>query len=506
MSLRYRDKNGVETVVSGLTPGGNIEYGAVATRKGTVSVTGPGSFNTTNDIVITFDEPMPDANYIVDIASSGADLEFTILLKTANGFRLRTGLSSNAGAGVTATVTWYAAKLYDVADAEQLYSQLQDISAMVPANASNVNQFSTKSDLQAVNRSLDMRLDDIEDVVPTTATIANKLATAADVAEAMANAGLKVTDTIPANPSDGDVLLYIGTETGFTKGGIYQYTANPGAWVLISTAEVDLSAYSTSFVGTTAQWNALSSTDKNKYVLVNLTDDQEALGMSVVDAVTDGDMRPVTSNAVYDEAAKKIDKIKALNNNNNLNDIVTSGYYTWGANTPTNAPDAYMTMHVWSGNDSWVNQYCRSARSGSEMKEWKRYQLSDGTWSTWQRIDATNSITSNSAQPITSGAIASTLGVGFKIVSGGLSANSSAVVNFDTSTRGIIYIIGAGVETLSEFLMNTDGSGQVSFNSVLKGTAINYSISSKNKVTLTNSGNTNPLIYVQLFTGSCTIT
>ena len=506
MSLRYRDKNGVETVVSGLTPGGNIEYGAVATRKGTINISAIAAGGNGAETV-TFDTPMPDANYLVDFVSNTNRLNISEAnTKTANGFTCHYLNVSDGSSPANATIIWTAYKLYDVADAEQLYSQLQDISAMVPSNASSSNQFSTKSDLQAVSRSLDMRLDYIEDVVPTTATITNKLATAADVAEAMANAGLKVTDTIPANPSDDDVLLYIGTETGFEKGGIYQYTANPGVWVLISTAEVDLSAYSTSFVGTTAQWNALSSADKNKYVLVNLTDDQEALGVDAVDAVTDGDMRPVTSNAVYDEAAKKINKVNSLGNGDNLNNVLTSGYYVWGANTPTNAPDAYMTMHVWSGSDSWVNQYCRSARSGSEMKEWKRYQLSGGTWSAWQRIDVTNAITSNSAQPITSGAIASTLGVGFKIVSGGLSANSSSVVNFDNSTRGIIYIIGAGVETLSEFLMNTDGSGQVSFTSVLTGSAINYSISSKNKVTLTNSGNTNPLIYVQLFTGSCTIT
>lgn len=55
------------------------------------------------------------------------------------------------------------------------------------------------------------------------------------------------------------------------------------------------------FVGTTAQWNALTTEQKNQYVLVNLTDDKEALGVDAIDAVTNGDMRPVTSNAVYDK-------------------------------------------------------------------------------------------------------------------------------------------------------------------------------------------------------------
>ena len=35
MSLRYRNEDGSESIVSGLTPGGDIEAGAVATRSGT---------------------------------------------------------------------------------------------------------------------------------------------------------------------------------------------------------------------------------------------------------------------------------------------------------------------------------------------------------------------------------------------------------------------------------------------------------------------------------------
>lgn len=53
------------------------------------------------------------------------------------------------------------------------------------------------------------------------------------------------------------------------------------------------------FVGTQAEWTALSSAEKAKYTLVNITDDSET--GDVVDAVTDGDLRPVTSNAVFDE-------------------------------------------------------------------------------------------------------------------------------------------------------------------------------------------------------------
>ena len=52
------------------------------------------------------------------------------------------------------------------------------------------------------------------------------------------------------------------------------------------------------FTGTLAEWNALQDYEKAAYDLVNITDDGES--GDVVDAVTDGDMSPVTSNAVYD--------------------------------------------------------------------------------------------------------------------------------------------------------------------------------------------------------------
>jgi hypothetical protein len=144
---------------------------------------------------------------------------------------------------------------------------------------------------------MNMRLDDIEDVIPNDASILNKLATAEDVEEAMANAGLKVVATMPPSPADQDVVLYVGSSGEYTKGGIYQYDASNSEWVLISTADVDLSCYQTSWTGTRAEWEALPADDKLKYEIVNLTDD--VAGSSVTNAVTNNDMRAVTSNAVY---------------------------------------------------------------------------------------------------------------------------------------------------------------------------------------------------------------
>lgn len=58
------------------------------------------------------------------------------------------------------------------------------------------------------------------------------------------------------------------------------------------------------FTGTRAQWYALENDEKKKYLLVCLTDDLEGEGWYLVNQVIDGDMNPVTSNAVYHATPK----------------------------------------------------------------------------------------------------------------------------------------------------------------------------------------------------------
>ena len=54
----------------------------------------------------------------------------------------------------------------------------------------------------------------------------------------------------------------------------------------------------TTFVGTRAEWDALTLEEKKKYDLANFTDDT-ATGTAIIsDSVTEDDMNPVTSNAV----------------------------------------------------------------------------------------------------------------------------------------------------------------------------------------------------------------
>ena len=51
------------------------------------------------------------------------------------------------------------------------------------------------------------------------------------------------------------------------------------------------------FKGTSAEWDALTAAEQAQYSVKMITDDSET--GEVVDSVTDGDMRAVTSNAVY---------------------------------------------------------------------------------------------------------------------------------------------------------------------------------------------------------------
>lgn len=61
------------------------------------------------------------------------------------------------------------------------------------------------------------------------------------------------------------------------------------------------------FNGSHAEWNALTPAQKAMYNIVNFTDD-EAIGLTISDAVEDGNMNPVTSNGVFDYVNKPLNK------------------------------------------------------------------------------------------------------------------------------------------------------------------------------------------------------
>lgn len=130
------------------------------------------------------------------------------------------------------------------------------------------------------------------------------------------NKKLTVVDNMPTASAEfvGKQNLYVGESSGgLNKGGIYECRSdgNDGyEWVLISTADVDLSKYKKIFIGTRAEWDALTTTEKQRYDLANLTDDLAGGELIVSDAVTEGDLNPVTSNAVAKAVNYSTDEVK----------------------------------------------------------------------------------------------------------------------------------------------------------------------------------------------------
>lgn len=108
---------------------------------------------------------------------------------------------------------------------------------------------------------------------------------------ALVDTKLPMVTSLPASPSNGEAVLYIGTATGGLKtGGIYQYQVSE--WVLISYAEsftfndddfdVDTATSTVSLAperrvynGTKAVWDTLSVAEKTQYGATAFTDDDD---------------------------------------------------------------------------------------------------------------------------------------------------------------------------------------------------------------------------------------
>ncbi len=91
------------------------------------------------------------------------------------------------------------------------------------------------------------------------------------------NRKLTVVSAIPTSPTDLRTILYIGPTTSppeeYIQGGIYLYDEVNDEWILISTADVDLDNYETSWTGTQDDYWAMSADERARYEIVNFTDD-----------------------------------------------------------------------------------------------------------------------------------------------------------------------------------------------------------------------------------------
>lgn len=249
MSIRYRDSSGVESIVSGLTPGGDIEAGAVMTRSGTFSNTAV--MNTTQSSqTINFDSDMPDADYILDIECNHG-INYSVSSKTKSGFTLVLYAPVDYSPRPVGTVQfkYTATKTYTVQHAAETAEAVNTIQSLIPAGAGSTNQLTTKNYVDNADTALDGRVSDIEDLVPTGASVTNQLTTKAYVDEAIQHVEIDVDDELDSTSEDP-------VQNKVVKAAIDKKQDKV-------------------FVGTVEEWEELTAEEKAIYQLVNLTDDGE---------------------------------------------------------------------------------------------------------------------------------------------------------------------------------------------------------------------------------------
>lgn len=162
-------------------------------------------------------------------------------------------------------------------------------------------------------------------------------ADAATLFEAVGKKKLTVTDTMPtaAEANVGVSYLYLGADTqDFEEGGVYKcQEVTPATdpktyeYIHIFTAKVDLSLYKRIFGGTVTAWDLLTDEQKAQYEYTFFDGDSNDY-FAVVDAVTDGDMHPVTSNAVAEEVEDLDAEIADVVNYYGAKNMLYTPYYS----------------------------------------------------------------------------------------------------------------------------------------------------------------------------------
>ena len=208
------------------------------------------------------------------------------------------------------------------------------------------------------------------------------------------NKKLTVVDNMPTASAEfvGKQRLYVGeSSASLNKGGIYECRSdgNDGyEWVLISTADVDLSKYKKIFTGTRAEWDALTTAEKGEYDICNLTDDLAGGELVVSDTVTEGDLNPVTSNAVFD-AIQALSAISLAYRNYiiaDANNIIETGIYV---NVSENTPITGWNYIIQAIRVStFIFQVAYKMQAGTDSPYVAIRKSPDGgvNWSAWSVI------------------------------------------------------------------------------------------------------------------------
>lgn len=149
---------------------------------------------------------------------------------------------------------------------------------------------------------------------------------------------LTVTDVMPLAASaanEGIPYLYLGATTqDYKNGSIYKCkevtpATDPKTYYFdkIYDANVDLSKYKRIWGGTVEGWEALTDEEKAQYEYTFFDDDADNY-FAVADVVEDGNMHPVTSNAVSDKIDGVDTEIADVVNYYGAKNILYNPYYS----------------------------------------------------------------------------------------------------------------------------------------------------------------------------------
>ena len=263
MSIRYRAADGTETIVSGLTPGGDIEAGAVATRTGTATVPANSS-STYSDVTVTFDTPMPDNDYIVDIKPLNGGFEYVVWFvgsKTINGFLLRTYGLNGSKVNYSSTYSWTAIKTYTVQHAAQNAADIAEIKSAIPAGAGPSNKLVTTTQFNNAMNPLAESVADIQDAVPTDASITNKLVSQETLDNTLEEADEGIWEVMGKNGAKNKLPFDNSHMRAINGGGTWNvnaYTYNGITYTLNSNGTITVN-------GTATAYSIFRIVDSNSY-------------------------------------------------------------------------------------------------------------------------------------------------------------------------------------------------------------------------------------------------
>ena len=107
------------------------------------------------------------------------------------------------------------------------------------------------------------------------------------------------------------------------------------------------------FIGTQNEWNALTTTEKAEYEVVNITDDLMT-GSTVVDVVENNNMNAVTSNAVFNVVNTKVEKINVGNVSTSTTDLKLFLNTIIQNHMLSKNNGAYLLYGIWVGSSQFI--------------------------------------------------------------------------------------------------------------------------------------------------------